>query len=111
MTLRRTDDGTIVLEGFCSIEEAEALLQLLSATPGAPVDWRSCESAHAAIIQILMAARSVDLVGPPRDGFLSRFVAPALVRSSDAKPFPAPAMVSQSKQEPTRGFAGGTSEK
>ena len=52
MTVSRRSDGTIVLEGTCPVEDAEPLLQMLLATPAAPVDWthaitcirRSCRS-------------------------------------------------------------------
>ena len=33
MTVRRSENGTIVLDGACPVEDAEALLQLLQATP------------------------------------------------------------------------------
>lgn len=78
MSVRRVDDQTIALEGFCPIEDAEPLLQLLLAAPAAAVDWRACVGAHTAVVQILIAANR-NLMGPP-DGFLGRFVAPALDR-------------------------------
>ena len=39
MTVRRSDNGTIVLDGICPVEDAEPLLQLLQATPTAGIDW------------------------------------------------------------------------
>src|SRR6185369_7329494 len=59
MTVRLAQDGTIELEGVCPIEDAEALQRYLIADPQAGVDWRSCAAAHAALVQILLAAKSV----------------------------------------------------
>jgi hypothetical protein len=81
MTVQMSTDGAILLEGLCPSEDAEALLQYLSAHPAAPVDWRACESAHTAVIQVLMASRS-KLLGPPTGQSLRDWVAPALTRSS-----------------------------
>ncbi len=72
-----TPDGIVLLEGDCSLEDAEPLLRLLAEAPTPPVDWRNCETAHAAVIQVLLAARPV-LNGPPRGLFLSGLVEPAL---------------------------------
>ena len=41
MTVRRGDDGVIVLEGVCPVEDAEPLLQMLQAMPAAKVDWQA----------------------------------------------------------------------
>ena len=64
MTIRLSADGAIELAGICSSDEAETLLQHLLATPNATVDWRGCEAAHTAVIQVLMAA-TPKLLGPP----------------------------------------------
>jgi hypothetical protein len=68
-------DGHIVLTGDCPNEEAELLLQMLVAAPGATVDWRQCTNAHAAVIQVLMAARP-EFIGPPAGDALARWVQP-----------------------------------
>ena len=68
--------GTIVLEGHCASGEAEELLQLLLEAPSADVDWRACEGAHTAVVQVLLAARRT-LLGPPRNATLQS-IAPAL---------------------------------
>jgi hypothetical protein len=57
MTVRTADAELIVLEGQCPSEEAEMLLQRLLATPAAVVDLQRCESLHAAVIQVLLAAK------------------------------------------------------
>jgi hypothetical protein len=56
MTIRRDDDGVIVLDGECPVEDAEALLQLLQAQPEGPADWSACTRLHTAVLQVLMAA-------------------------------------------------------
>lgn len=79
MTVVLHDARTIRLIGACPADDGEVLLQHLLANPGAEVDWRGCESAHAAVIQVLLASRRA-LRGPPADEFLQRFVGPALAR-------------------------------
>jgi hypothetical protein len=77
MTLRVARDGLVELVGSCSSDDAEALLQHLSNHPDAPVDWRACESAHTAVVQVLIAAR-VRPQGPPANSFLAEMVEPLL---------------------------------
>jgi len=82
LTLEVSADGAIALQGTCSIEDAESLQRLLLAHPGATVDWRACDGAHTAVIQVLLAARP-RLVGPPASGFLRAHVEPLLSASPD----------------------------
>ena len=77
MTVRVSASGTIVLEGDCPIEDAEALQRELLAHTGAAVDWRTCDAAHTAVVQVLLAARP-RLYGPPTNEFLRRHVEPLL---------------------------------
>ena len=77
MTVRLRDDGVVELSGACPIEDAEALMALLSGNPGAPVDWQDCEQAHTAVVQVLRAAQ-VSPGGPAHGAFLSHVVEPAL---------------------------------
>jgi hypothetical protein len=67
----------IELEGACSSEDAEILLQHLLEAPKLQVDWRACESAHTAVIQVLMAAKP-KLLGPPVGSALRDWVEPLL---------------------------------
>ena len=78
MTVRIGDGGTIMLEGACPIEDAEPLLRHVLASPEAAVDWRGCDGAHTAVVQVLMAS-GARLVGPPRSEVLRKLVEPALV--------------------------------
>ena len=64
MTVRLSADGTIELDGICSVEDADALQKHMLTTPRAVVDWRTCTYAHSAVIQILIAFKPV-LRGPP----------------------------------------------
>jgi hypothetical protein len=77
MTVTVGETGDIQLSGRCGVEDAETLLARLSDRPGATVDWRSCEGAHAAVVQVLLAARP-PLRGPPADSFLASWVEPQL---------------------------------
>ena len=78
MTVRSTEHGHIALEGACPSEDADALVQLLLTRPGTTVDWRACEAAHSAVIQVLMAAKP-RLLGPPSGESLRKWVEPNLV--------------------------------
>lgn len=77
MTVRAGDAGRIELVDTCPAADAEPLLQLLLAAPGATVDWRACRGAHTAVVQVLMAARP-GLLGPPADARLKAWLAPVV---------------------------------
>jgi len=77
MTIKVTPAGEIELTGICSSDEGEILLQHLLATPTKMVNWRGCEAAHTAVIQVLMAARP-KLLGPPAAVGLEKWVQPVL---------------------------------
>jgi len=77
MTVRLAEDGAILLEGPCPSEEAEVLLRFLLEAPGSTVDWSSCDHAHTAVVQVLLAVRPI-LRGPPRAPFLAKWIAPIL---------------------------------
>ena len=74
MSVRRLDDGCIVLEGLCPVEDAEPLLQLLQATPAAWCDWTKCGQLHSAVLQIILAAKP-HLIGPCGDGWVEAWIA------------------------------------
>ena len=67
MTVRRKGGASIVLEGECPAEDAEALVQMLQETPAAAIDWSACNRLHTAVIQVLLAvnARTVGDCGDP----------------------------------------------
>lgn len=73
MSVHRSHDGTIVLDERCPVEDAEPLLQFLQAAPQSPVDWRACRHLHAAVLQVIMAARPT-LVGPCADPWVREWV-------------------------------------
>lgn len=74
-------DNVIRLSGSCPAEDSETLLQCLLANPTAQIDWQGCESAHTAVIQVLLVSgRAVR--GPAASAFLERFIGPALTRSN-----------------------------
>jgi len=81
MTVSVSPSGTIELRGACPVDDAERILQHLLAAPQAVVDWRSCESAHTAVIQVLLVAKSIPL-GPPMNQFLRDYVEPQLARAA-----------------------------
>jgi hypothetical protein len=74
VSVRRLDDGNIALEGPCPVEDAEPLLQLLQATPGARCDWTRCGHTHSAVIQVILAVRPA-LVGPCGDPWIEQWIA------------------------------------
>jgi hypothetical protein len=73
MTVSVHDNGAIQLRGSCKIEDAETLLQMLLANVNVTVDWRSCDYAHTAVIQVLLALQPT-MIGPPASEFLSAYL-------------------------------------
>jgi hypothetical protein len=70
-------DRVVELSGNCPNEDAEPLLSHLASAPDVTVDWRRCERAHLAVVQVLLAAGR-PVVGPPAGAFLARWVEPLL---------------------------------
>jgi hypothetical protein len=79
MTVAISPTGTVVLAGACPVEDAEVLLQYLLGAPTVAVDWSACESAHSAVIQVLLVGQA-RLLGTPANPFLRDLVGPALMR-------------------------------
>jgi hypothetical protein len=78
MTVVKSADGMLLLEGVCPSEDAEILLRHLAGSGTVTVDLRNCESAHTTVIQVLLALKP-HLLGPPRaDAPMWRWVYPAL---------------------------------
>ena len=76
MSLKKGEHA-IVLEGHCSVEDAEPLLQLLQSNPTVPLDWRQCQSVHTAVWQVILAAKP-KLIGPCADFWTERWLRPSL---------------------------------
>lgn len=77
MTVRRTDDGTLVLEGVCPVEDAEPLLQMLQNMPTAAVDWTQCRGLHTAVLQVILASGTTP-IGPCGDAWAAEWLVPKL---------------------------------
>jgi hypothetical protein len=77
MTVRRGDDGAIVLEGVCPVEDAEQLLQMLQTMPAAGLDWRPCGQLHTAVLQLVLASGRAPL-GPCGDPWAAQWLEPKL---------------------------------
>ena len=73
MTIRRSDEGILILDGDCAVEEAEFLLQMLQATPGATVDWTQCRQLHTAVLQVIMASGNSP-IGPCGDVWVQQWL-------------------------------------
>lgn len=82
MTVRLAQDGRIVLEGACLLEQADRLLELRTANPSAIIDWRDCEQAHSAVIQLLFVGEPT-VIGPPSGAFLRQMIGPLLIKSPE----------------------------
>ena len=85
MTVSANADGVIRIVGVAPQEDAERLLSLLIDLPAAPVDWTGCQSAHTAVLQVLLVARR-SVIGVPRSEFLSSWIAPILRNRLDDLP-------------------------
>jgi hypothetical protein len=84
----------LLLSGVVSIEEAEALRDLLSCHPGASLDLAACEHLHTAALQALFAARRA-VVSPPADAFLAAWILPELAaRAAPSLPSSTPDLTS-----------------
>ena len=79
MSVRREGDA-VGLMGDCPVEDAEALMTLLLASPGCPVDLAAAGALHAAVVQVLLALRPA-LLNQPQDEFTRNWVLPALRRA------------------------------
>ncbi len=66
-----------VLEGICSVEEAEGLLEWLVQHPRGKVNLKHCEHLHSAVLQVLMALRPT-LSAPPADPDMAAWLLPAI---------------------------------
>jgi hypothetical protein len=73
VTIRQDQNGTIVLEGACPVEDAEPLLSLLLSNPTAAIDWTQVGPMHTAVMQVVLAA-GVEPVGPCGDAWLARWI-------------------------------------
>jgi hypothetical protein len=77
MTVRRSDDGTVVLDGVCLVEDAEPLLRMVQTMPAAVVDWTQCRQLHTAVLQVVLAS-GIATIGPCGDAWVARWVAPKI---------------------------------
>jgi hypothetical protein len=72
VTVHRRENGTIMLEGNCTAEEAEQLLQMLQDGPRPMLDWTTCSHLHTAVLQVVLAAGPA-LIGPCGDPWVARW--------------------------------------
>ena len=84
MTVRRDDNGVIVLQGVCPVEDAEPLLQMLQAMPAADIDWQGCHQLHTAVLQLVLASRRIS-IGPCGDAWVAQWLAPKLTQNEAAR--------------------------
>jgi len=82
MTVRRSDNGTLVLEGVCPVEDAEPLLQMLQNMPTAGIDWTQCRQLHTAVLQVILASGTAP-IGPCGDAWVAEWLAPKLPQTGD----------------------------
>ncbi|MCJ2132748.1 hypothetical protein MKK69_01485 [Methylobacterium sp. J-026] len=68
-------NGTIRLEGTCSVEDADTLASLIFEDAGRTVDWAACTRMHTAVYQALLRLRPV-VRGTCGDTFVDRWLPP-----------------------------------
>jgi hypothetical protein len=78
VSVHQDDSGAIILEGNCSVEDAESLLCLLQTTPAATVDWTRCDRLHTAVLQVIIALAPA-LAGPCGDPWVDQWVTPKIL--------------------------------
>ncbi len=71
------DKKLAVFQEAISIEEADGLMEWLIKTPKSKIDLTQCQHLHAAILQVLMAAKPV-ISAWPQDENLQAWLASAL---------------------------------
>ena len=84
MTIRRGDNGVIVLEGVCPVEDAEPLLQMLQAMPAADIDWQGCHQLHTAVLQLVLASGRIP-ISRCGDAWVAQWLAPKLTQNEAAR--------------------------
>lgn len=77
MSVFLSGDGIVVIQGDCTLDEAETLAELLSARPGGIVDWTACKHLHTAPMQVLLRIRPRTR-GTCGDALVARWLAPFL---------------------------------
>lgn len=68
---------SVALSGTCSAEEAETLLEWLTAHPKGTINIAKCDDMHSAIVQVLMATGR-KIRGTPKNDELAAFLSVAL---------------------------------
>jgi len=92
----RSQDGQIILEGRCRVEDAEALLTALQQQPDGVVHLDKAETIHSAVVQVLLAAKP-RIAGASKHDFLTKH---GVLR--DAEGGPGSNEVPQEPVSPTR---------
>lgn len=77
MTVRRSDEGTVVLDGVCPVEDAELLLRMAQTMPAAVLDWTQCRQLHTAVLQVVLAS-GIATIGPCGDAWVAQWVSPKI---------------------------------
>ena len=49
---------TASIEGFCTVEDAEPLLDWLIKHPGGTVELKDCENLHTSVLQVLLIGKA-----------------------------------------------------
>jgi len=70
-----------VLDGICTVEESEQLLEWLGQHPKGKVNLKQCAHLHSAVLQVLMAVKP-ELSSPPSDPDMASWLLPAISKSS-----------------------------
>ncbi|CAL8978154.1 hypothetical protein RHODGE_RHODGE_00042 [Rhodoplanes serenus] len=77
----RFDEGNVVFEGACMVEEALGLAEHWRAVPPGIADLSACTYLHTALLQVIAAAAPAEVVAPA-DPRLARWIMPVLSPAS-----------------------------
>jgi len=77
VTVRSAENGKLLLQGVCPVEDAETLLQQLQVRPAATVDWTHCSQLHTAVLQVVLASGRIP-IDPCGDPFVRQWLLPKL---------------------------------
>ncbi|MTW18475.1 hypothetical protein GJ689_19935 [Rhodoplanes serenus] len=73
----RFDEGNVVFEGACMVEEALGLAEHWRAVPPGIADLSACTYLHTALVQVIAAAAPAEVVAPA-DPRLAHWIMPVL---------------------------------
>ncbi len=74
-------ENAVVVEGTCSLEDVEKLLEWFEVHPKGTLNLKQCKHFHSAILQVFMIIRP-EITELPDDPYLRDWVVPAMTTTN-----------------------------